>query len=147
MLRRIGILFILVILAANSVWCHGAEQQWKLTVEVNRVVYAPGAPATARITLATPVPPDEALVLKSHLEFGLSGQLPLPALQVTRRGLAEPLQLSFTAPADAWGYALVVRAFHKEVLRAESRDVFAISLVAFTFGLSVSQNNLRSIMR
>ena len=135
MLRRIG---ILLILANSSVWCHGAQQQWKLTVEVNRVVYAPGAPATARITLATPMPPDEPLVLESHLEFGLSGHLQLPTTRVTQRGLSEPLQLSFTAPADAWGYALVVRAFHKEVLRAESRDVFAVGTDHFRLG---QQNN------
>ena len=135
MLRRIATFLAIAIV---PLWCHGMQQRWELTVQVGQVVYPPGATATAQIDLSAPVAADESLVLKSHLEFGLTQRLQLPTVRVLNKDLTEPLRIPFTAPPNAWGCALIVRVFHKEVLRAQTRDVFAVGTDHFRLG---QQNN------
>ena len=129
-------LITIICSAACATPC-AAESPWKLSVRVDKVVYRPGAPGNAKITIAAPENHRGPLVVKGRLEYGLDQHVDLPELKIEGAEF-EPLTMPFTAPAAAWGCALVVKLFREDTLVAKSQDIFAAGTDHFRLG---QQNN------
>ena len=114
-------------------WVRAAEPDWRVSVEVDRVVYLPGSEGVATVIVDTPPGSAQEVVVRSRLEYGMTGRIDLPDIALEDPG-APTLTIPFHAPAEPWGYALVVELMREGKSLAQGRDVFAIGTNPFRLG-------------
>ena len=114
------------------------DSPWKIEVRTDRVVYLPGSPGSADITM-TAADDDwpEDLTLKSSLEYGLHERRFLPDISIARSAGCT-VSMPFPPPAEAWGCTLQVRLVRGDEELASGQDVFAVGTDHYRLGQDAS---------
>ena len=116
--------------------CYGQPgTEWQLSAEVDRVVYLPGAPGSVSVTVRSPLNHDAALLLKGHLEYGMTALAGLADIPLTiKAGAQRTLTIPFRAPVDAWGARVAFRLCSQDTVLTRAHDVFAVGTNNYRLG-------------
>jgi len=120
----------------------------ELEIQVDKVVYLPGAPGLAKITIEDLPEPADSAVVKCWLEYGLTQRNNLPDIQVPfKDGKAIPVALKFTAPPSAWGIKLHAALYLNNNPTAAAWDVFAVGTNSYRLGQQANHGGALSSWR
>lgn len=108
---------------------YAEEPATGLSIQVDRVVYAPGAHGQAKLKIPGSQE-TEGLIVKSALEFGLTRKHKLPDVKVQDLKDGTVL-IPFSVPIDAWGCTFRVELFRGTTHLASAYDVFAVGFNPF----------------
>jgi len=125
----------LMMVALGATAPAASAKQYRLEVQVEKVVYAPGATGRAAVKVEGPAGGTDSAVLESRLEYRLTERVSLPEVPVVfREGKAMPLALEFIAPPEAWGVKLHVALYINGQEVASAWDVFAVGTNNYRLG-------------
>jgi len=130
--------------------------KYVMSVEVDKVVYQPGAKCNADIRIKIPSEQFGKFTVKVRLEYGLEKRLELPAQSFTLEQkksikkaakaqddwwdnasgayLKKDIKISFTVPNEDWGYAVKADLLKDDKVLASAHDEFAVGTDTYRLG-------------